>query len=104
IDPAWINANLCLTGYSAAMLTTALVPGTLLLDARGEPLLRVEGETEPCVSAGSTIAAQFPHLSIDSKRFPKAALGLRGVHGIVLRDATIAIGESLVVALPARDA
>jgi hypothetical protein len=100
IDPAWINANLCLTGPAAAALTTTLVPGTLLLATDGQPLLRIEGVTEPCVEAGAMIASQFPHLPIDGKRFPKAAMGLRGVFGAVVQDGTIAIGDRLAVSLP----
>jgi hypothetical protein len=101
IDPAWISANLCLTGPAAEALTSTLAPGTILRDARGEAILRVEGVTEPCLDAGRMIAARFPHLSLAAERFPRCALGHRGVHGTVLRDAAIAVGDALTLVPPA---
>jgi len=100
IDPAWIGANICFVGPAAATLTATLVPGATLLDASGALALRVEGVTEPCVDAGGMIAARFPHLPIRGERFPKCAIGRRGVFGVALKDAAIAIGDSFTVAPP----
>lgn len=98
IDPAWINANICFAGQAAGALTARFAPGTILLDAHGEPMLRVEGVTEPCLDAGRMIAAQFPHLPIDAGRFPKCALGRRGIYGTVLQNAAITIGDYVTFA------
>src|SRR5579859_3083893 len=35
IDPAWIKANICFTCSESEAFTETLVPGTILLDARG---------------------------------------------------------------------
>ena len=100
IDPAWVKANICFAFSGTEPFTQTLVSGTTLINATGRPVLEIKGATTPCLTAGQTIAAQFPQLAVDAQLFPKLAYGCRGVHGIVLEETTITLGETFTVALP----
>jgi hypothetical protein len=100
LDPAWLKANLCL-GWSADQpFSHTLTPGTLLLHNNERPVMEVKGLVDPCLKAGQIIAEQFPLLAVDAKFFPKTSIGRRGVHGIVLEEATIRIGDTFTAVLP----
>jgi hypothetical protein len=100
IDPAWIKANICFGWSASEPFTRTLTPGTLLLQGKERPVLEVKGQVDPCVTAGQTIAAQFPHLAMEAEQFPKVAYGRRGVHGIVLEELTIRPGDTFAALLP----
>lgn len=100
IDPAWLKANICFASSSKAPFTEMLIAGAALLNAQGHPVLEIKGATTPCLKMGQTIAAQFPQLAVKAELFPKLAYGQRGVHGIVVEETTITLGETFTVALP----
>lgn len=100
LDPAWIKANICFACPELERFTETLVEGTQLLDANERSVLEIKGVTAPCVDAGGYIAARVPHLSVDAALFPKAAYGLRGVHGIALEDVTIKLYDRFRVLFP----
>ena len=100
LDPAWLKANICFAWSGGENFTETLVAGTLL-SRNGQPVLEIKGAVDPCLKAGQTIAAQFPHLAIEAQQFPKKAYGRRGVHGIVLEALTIKIGDTFTAVLPA---
>ncbi|HEY3991366.1 MAG TPA: hypothetical protein VGM01_00680 [Ktedonobacteraceae bacterium] len=100
IDPAWIKANICFTCSAIENFTETLIPGTQLLDAQGRAVLEIKGVTDPCLTGGEYVAAQFPHLAVKAPLFPKAAYMLRGVHGIALEEITIQLYDSFRVQLP----
>jgi hypothetical protein len=100
IDPAWVKANICFGWSSADPFTQTLVPGTLLLREDKQPVLEIKGAVDPCLGMGKIIAAQWPLLALKPERFPKAAYDRRGVHGIVLEETTIKLGDTFTVVLP----
>lgn len=100
IDPAWIKANICFACPATDHFTETLVPGTKLLDAQGRAVLEIRGVTEPCVTGGAYVAAQFPHLTVAAQHFPRAAYMLRGVHGIALEEITIRLADTFTAQLP----
>ena len=101
LDPAWLKANICFAWSGGDNFTQTLVPGTLLLQGDARPVLEIKGEVDPCLKAGQTIAAQFPHLLVVAHQFPKISYGRRGVHGIVLEALTMRIGDTFTAVLPA---
>ncbi len=100
IDPAWINANICFTHNGSEPFTTGMREGTRFYDSTGRAILEVKGQTDPCLDAGKMIASQFPHLDVSPERFPKSAIGLRGIYGIVLEEASIKLRDVLTASLP----
>ncbi len=100
IDPAWLKANICFASPGIASMTETLVDGTTLLNAQGRPVLEIKGPTDPCLKMGQWIAGQFPQLPVEAQLFPKLSYGRRGVHGIVLAETTLTIGDTFTVALP----
>lgn len=100
IDPAWLKANVCFISPNIESLTETLIPGTRLVDTNGTAVLEIRGMTDPCLTAGQYLAAQFPHLKVDARLFPKAAYKLRGVHGITLGEVTLRLYDTLTVCLP----
>jgi hypothetical protein len=100
IDPAWLKANICFASSGREPFTEKLVTGTTLINAAGRPVLEIKGATTPCLKMGQTIAAQFPQLAVKAELFPRLAYGQRGVHGTVLEETTITLGETFTVALP----
>lgn len=100
IDPAWIKANICFTCSGCENFTEALIPGTRLLDARGQAVLEISGVTDPCLKGGSYVAAHWSHLGVEAQRFPKAAYLLRGIHGIALEEVTLRLHDAFTARLP----
>lgn len=100
IDPAWVKANICFGWSANEPFTQTLLAGTLLLRKNDRPVLEIKGAIDPCLTAGQTIAAQFPHLSVEAEQFPKTAYGRRGVYGIALDKLTIKPGDTFTALLP----
>jgi hypothetical protein len=97
IDPAWINANMVVAFDGPGPLTATLEFGARLCDASGTAIFQVEGAVEPCLEAGEIIASHFPDLHVRGERFPKCAIGRRGIYGVALVEATIRQGDVLTV-------
>ena len=97
LDPAWIGANLVVTGIAGL---TALPPGTRLFFAGGVTL-SVEGENQPCRIAGLSIGARVPDREGLDLLFPKAARHRRGLVATVGKAGTIAVGETFRADPPA---
>jgi hypothetical protein len=70
---------------------------TRLVFARG-PVVVVGGENHPCTIAGAMVAARHGTLP---EKFPKAAMGLRGVTGWVEHPGEIRPGDGVTVHRPA---
>ena len=103
IDPAWIKANICFACPQLENFTETLIEGTKLVSADGRAVLEVKGAVDPCQDAGKTIAAQFPQLAVHPQLFPKASYGRRGVHGVVLEEVTMKVGDVFTVIFPQVD-
>src|SRR5712691_7083357 len=98
LDPGWLSANICFAGLDR--LTRTLVAGTRLLNERGEAVLEVKGETDPCLKMGERLAALHPLHEIRPQMFPKVAHGWRGVYGIALEPTVLRLYDRLTVVLP----
>jgi hypothetical protein len=86
----WLGANLELSGVAAL---TLLAPRTRLVFSSGA-VLTVEGENMPCRGPGRAIQRALGIRGIEA-RFPKAALGLRGVVATVELPGEIAEGDTV---------
>ncbi|MBX2884246.1 MAG: MOSC domain-containing protein [Granulosicoccus sp.] len=93
VDPAWVGANLLLSGISDL---TLLPPGSRLIFSGGVSLV-VDMENEPCKYPGEIIDRHFPGRG---KYFVKAAIGRRGITAWVERGGCLKTGESVSVHMP----
>ena len=93
IDPGWIGANLSLSGIPNL---TNLPKGTKLIFPKDAVLL-VEAENLPCAGPGKVIASKYPELGIKPSSFPKAAIGKRGLVGVVERPGIIMLKDIVLV-------
>lgn len=93
IDPAWLGANLALSGVSNL---TELPRDTQFKFPSGA-ILSVTAENIPCLGPGEVIASKFPALDIKATSFPKAAIGKRGLVGVVKFPGIIKMGDKVEV-------
>ncbi|MEM9604246.1 MAG: MOSC domain-containing protein [Pseudomonadota bacterium] len=93
IDPAWVGANLLISGIPKL---TELPPSTRLLFPSGAALV-VDMENEPCTFPGEVIESHHPG---HGAGFVRAAIGRRGVTAWVERPGRIAPGDTVSVHLP----
>lgn len=93
IEPAWLGANLQLSGIPEL---SQLPPGSRLYFENGVGLA-VEGVNAPCTTAGGGVQAHFPGRADIAKVFPKVALGKRGLVAWVEKPGIIALGEAVQV-------
>ena len=93
ILPAWLVANVCVSGIPAF---TLISPSTRLMFSSGASLV-VDAENQPCIYPGKEVAKAAP---IQAKNFPVAAHNLRGITAWVEREGDIAIGDSVEVHIP----
>lgn len=93
VEPEWVGANLLLSGIPDLSL---LPPSTRLIFDRGVSLT-VDMENGPCKFPGEIIDEFYPGLG---KRFPKAALHLRGVTAWVEKPGLVFIGDTVKAHLP----
>ncbi|OCW58614.1 MOSC domain-containing protein [Hoeflea olei] len=93
IDPAWIGANLVITGIP---MLSMLPPRTQLF-FEGGVTLRVDGDNAPCRLAGGSIAKNFPDMDKTqlALAFVKAAKRRRGLVAWVEKPGVIAPGEAV---------
>lgn len=98
LDPGLLGANLVVEGIEAL---SALAPATRMQLASGATVFITE-ENAPCRQPGRKLAAVFgrPALEFD---FVKAAIGRRGLVGLVEREGEITAGEEIrLIRPPAR--
>jgi hypothetical protein len=93
LDPAWIGANLCLSGIPHL---TGLPPRTLLLFPSGATI-RIDGHNDPCRKSGAAIAAQVEGRPDLQFAFVKAARDRRGLVGWVEREGIVRAGDEVSV-------
>lgn len=98
IDPAWIGANMCLSGVP--MLS--MLPASTLLFFEGGVTIKVDFQNGPCKIAGAAIADAVGRKGDAdlALAFPKAAKRRRGVVAWVEKPGTITLGEAVRVQLP----
>jgi len=93
LDPAWIGANLVLSGLPNL---TRLAPRTLLLFPSGATI-RIDGDNDPCRKSGAAIATQVDNRPDLRFAFVKAAKDKRGLVGWVEREGAIRPGDEVKV-------
>ena len=93
LDPAWIGANLVLSGLPNL---TRLAPRTLLLFPSGATI-RIDGDNDPCRKSGAAIATQVDNRPDLQFAFVKAAKDKRGLVGWVEREGAIRPGDEVKV-------
>jgi hypothetical protein len=91
LDPALLTANLCFSGIPDF---TRLPRGTTLWFPSGA-VLTVEEENEPCLGPGKEINACHP--KVVPAAFPKAAVHLRGLVGVIYQAGLIRVGDAVEV-------
>lgn len=96
IEPEWIGANLVLRGVPDL---SRLPPMTRIYFPE-LAAIALEGENHPCLFPGKAIQHAYPEMPGLGKRFPKAALHLRGVVGWVERAGMIREGDTVRIAVP----
>jgi len=95
IDAGWLGANLALTGIPNL---TRLPRGSKLTFPEDAVLL-VESENKPCIGPGETIATKYPNYDLRASIFPKAAIGRRGLVGVVEREGVIRLEDVVAVTI-----
>ncbi len=93
LDPAWIGANLCLSGIPNL---TRLPPRTLLIFPSGATL-RIDGDNDPCRKSGAAIMAHIPDRPDLQFGFVKAAKDRRGLVAWVEREGIVRAGDEVQV-------
>ena len=93
LDPAWIGANICLSGIPDL---TQLPPRTLLLFPSGATI-RIDGDNDPCRKSGRAIMNHVPDRPDLEFGFVKAATNRRGLVGWVEREGTVRPGDEVKV-------
>jgi hypothetical protein len=89
LNPGWIGANIAFRGLEPF---TLLPRGTRLFFPSGA-VLRVEDENNPCSGPGKVLSSKYPELDLKPSLFPKAALHLRGLVGVVERPGLVSVGD-----------
>jgi MOSC domain-containing protein YiiM len=94
---ALLSANFCVRGIPAF---TQLPRGSKLVFPQ-QTVLVVEGENDPCLHPGKKIVDAYGVNTkgepIQASMFPKAAIGRRGLVGVVEREGIIAIHDRVEV-------
>lgn len=96
LAPGTIADNICTDGVTEL---SALEPLSRLVIGDEDPVvIAVLGGNNPCTIAGSLVQTRY---ATSPERFPKAAIGLRGVTGWVERPGEVTVGMPVRV-VPAR--
>jgi MOSC domain-containing protein YiiM len=96
LDAATLGANLCVEGIPEF---SRLPKGSRLVFPSGAVLLVEEGNP-PCADMAEQIAAKHTTNSgepVEGRMFPKRAMGLRGVVGVVDVPGGIEVGDRVIV-------
>jgi len=100
LEPGTLGANICVQGIPDF---SQLPRGTRLRFSSGAILL-VEEPNPPCAEMGEEITAAYTTSTGDpapGNMFPKHAMGLRGVVGVVYAPGRIRAGDRIVLEMPA---
>jgi hypothetical protein len=97
IAPAWLGANLAVSGIPHL---SRLPPGSRLFFPH-EATLVIAAENMPCVYPGKALQARFPLVPELVAQFPRYARGLRGLVAWVERPGAIETGDAVRVAMTA---
>lgn len=95
LDPALLGANVVMGGLDGL---TQLPPATRLQFPSGATIFVTE-PNPPCRQPGRKIAKAHGDTGLEFA-FPKQAMGLRGVVGLVEREGSIAVGDAVKVIVP----
>lgn len=95
VDPRLLGANLVTEGVPAL---SALPPATRLRFPSGAVVFVTE-ENAPCRQPGAKLAAAHGRPGL-AHRFATAAVGRRGLVGLVERPGDLAVGDSIEVRVP----
>ncbi|MBV9349746.1 MAG: MOSC domain-containing protein [Patescibacteria group bacterium] len=93
IDPGWIGANVALRGVPEF---TQLPKGSTFAFPEKAVLL-VEEANLPCTAPGDVIGSKYSGRNFRPNLFPKAAMGRRGLVGVVERPGIIRIDDVVIV-------
>jgi MOSC domain-containing protein YiiM len=96
LKPAWLGANLLLSGIPSL---TLLPPSTWLRFPQDAALVFTAGNS-PCTDTGQAIQDQNPTVRGLTTRFPQVAVHKRGIVAWVERPGKIAPGDSVRVEVP----
>jgi hypothetical protein len=110
-----LEGKLCLTDFPSGILgenivisgipnLTKLPPTTLLTFHRSDTkrrhaVLAVWGENMPCIVAGEPIEKHYGYPGL-AEHFVKAAVGMRGIVGLVYCSGEIAVGDIVTAHIP----
>jgi hypothetical protein len=98
IDPAWIGANIVLTGVA----DLSSLPASTLLYFDGGATIKIDFQNGPCCASGARIARGYPDKDATSLAldFVTAAKRRRGLLAWVEKPGVISVGEAVKVQLP----
>jgi hypothetical protein len=96
IQPEWLGANLLLQGFP----NLTFIPPATRLYFPGEAVLIVQGENNPCVTAGEAVQQNLPDYPDLAQRFVKAAYHKRGIVAWVERPGLIRAGDEVQAEIP----
>jgi len=96
LEAEWLSANVLLSGVEEL---TKLPSGSRIHFETGVGLV-VEGENPPCTTAGGIVQENYPDQDGLTSKFPKQAIGRRGIVAWVERPGTISPGEKFEVHHP----
>lgn len=100
IEPEWLGANMCVSG----ILDLSLVPPRTKIfipndDGGPEVGMYVTAPNKPCIGPGEVIQAHYPDVQGLATRFPKVAMGKRGVVAVVEHGGVIRGGVEISVVI-----
>jgi MOSC domain-containing protein YiiM len=95
VDPALLGANLLLEGFPELSF---LPPATRLQFPSGATIFVTE-QNAPCLHPARKLAEAFARPEL-AALFPKAAIGRRGLVGLVERDGVVRSGDAVRVVAP----
>jgi MOSC domain-containing protein YiiM len=95
IDPALLGANLLLEGFPEL----SFLPTATRLQFPSGATIFVTEQNAPCIHPARKLAEAFGRPEL-AALFPKAAIGRRGLVGLVERDGMVRVGDAVRVIAP----
>jgi hypothetical protein len=96
IQPAWLGANLAISGIP----NLSRLPAGARLFFPDRAVLIVQAENGPCLTAGAEIQTHYPDIPDLAAQFPKQGLHKRGIVAVVERPGAIRPGDAVKVLIP----
>lgn len=96
IKPDWIGANILVSGIP----NLSKLPKGTKLEFQNGAVLIVEETNTACSSAGRAVQEHFSPSHKIGSRFPKAAIGKRGLLAWVQQTGNISVGDTVTLHLP----